>query len=97
MIDNRSNGIRESVVTSALSINSDNSEDEQSARHSQNILKTLEKRKVSSNFVEFALKKVQQYNLSHDHGDIDRKSDPESETNEDQWNEFIEEFYAAAQ
>lgn len=55
------------------------------------------RRRVSPSQVDFAMKKVQQFFMFHEHEDIDETSSPESQTTDEQWANFIEQFYAASQ
>jgi hypothetical protein len=54
-------------------------------------------KKVPSSFIEFALNKVEQFTLACDHEDIDINLNAQHETTDEQWTQFIEQFYAAAQ
>lgn len=54
-------------------------------------------KKVPSSFLEFALNKVEQFALAHDHEDIDITLNIQNETTDEQWTQFIEQFYAASQ
>ena len=54
-------------------------------------------KKVPASFIEFALHKVEQYNLARDHEDIDIHISAQDETTDEQWTQFIEQFYAASQ
>ena len=59
--------------------------------------KTSSTRKVPSSYIEFALNKVNNYILARDHEDIDMTSDMQTDSSDEQWAQFIEEFYAASQ
>ncbi|CAF5165216.1 unnamed protein product, partial [Rotaria magnacalcarata] len=53
-------------------------------------------KKVPSSYLEFALKKVEQYTLACDHEDIDISLNLQNDTTDEQWAQFIEQFYAAS-
>ncbi|CAF3201071.1 unnamed protein product [Rotaria socialis] len=53
-------------------------------------------KKVPSSYLEFALKKVEQYALACDHEDIDISLNLQNDTTDEQWAQFIEQFYAAS-
>jgi hypothetical protein len=59
--------------------------------------KTASMKKVPLSSIEFALAKVTDYTLSRDHEDIDINQDTQNETTDEQWTQFIEQFYAASQ
>ncbi|CAF1148026.1 unnamed protein product [Didymodactylos carnosus] len=52
--------------------------------------------KVPSSAIEFAMTKVLQFVLSRDHDDIDININNRNEATDEQWNQFIENFYAAS-
>lgn len=54
-------------------------------------------KKVPSSAIEFALKKANEYILSRDHEDIDMALETQVETTDEQWTQFIEQFYLASQ
>ena len=54
-------------------------------------------KKVLSTTIEFALNKVNEYTLARDHEDIDMSPDLQTETTDEQWTQFIEQFYLASQ
>jgi hypothetical protein len=54
-------------------------------------------KKVSSSAIEFALNKVEQFTLSRDHEDIDINLNVQNDTTDEQWTQFMEQFYAASQ
>ena len=54
-------------------------------------------KKVASSYIEFALNKVNYYILACDHEDIDMSSDVQTDSSDEQWAQFIEQFYAASQ
>lgn len=54
-------------------------------------------KKVPLFFIEFALSKVNHYALSRDHEDIDMSVTEHIEPSDEQWTQFIEQFYAASQ
>lgn len=54
-------------------------------------------KKVPSSTIEFALNKVNHYTLSRDHDDIDMVVDTSIEPTDEQWTQFIEQFYLASQ
>lgn len=54
-------------------------------------------KKVPSSNVEFALKRVEQFTSACDHEDIDINLNAENEPTEEQWTQFIDQFYAASQ
>ena len=55
------------------------------------------RKKVPSSCLEFALKKVEQFTLSRDHEDIDPGAETQNVTTDEQWTQFIDQFYAASQ
>ena len=54
-------------------------------------------KKVPSSFVEFALNHVEEFTSARDHEDIDRNLNLETDSTDEQWTQFIEQFYAASQ
>lgn len=54
-------------------------------------------KKVAASFIEFALAKVEQFTLARDHEDIDINLNAQNETTDEEWTQFIEQFYAASQ
>ena len=52
---------------------------------------------VPSSFVDFALQKVEQHASACDHDDIDIHLSARDESTDEQWTQFIEQFYAASQ
>ncbi len=52
---------------------------------------------VPSSCIEFALAKVNDFTLSREHEDIDINENPQMDTSDEQWTQFIEQFYAASQ
>ena len=52
---------------------------------------------VSSSYIEFALKIVNDYTLSREHEDIDINQATQPDITEEQWTHFIEQFYVASQ
>jgi hypothetical protein len=54
-------------------------------------------KKVPLSFIEFALNKVNDYTLARDHEDIDINLNLQIESSDEQWTQFIEQFYAASQ
>jgi hypothetical protein len=54
-------------------------------------------KKVPLSFIQFALSKVNDYTLARDHEDIDINSNVQIESSDEQWSQFIEQFYAASQ
>lgn len=54
-------------------------------------------KKVPELFIEFALNKVNHYTLSREHEDIDMSPDDYIDPTDEQWSQFIEQFYAASQ
>jgi len=52
---------------------------------------------VPSSFIEFALNKVTDYTLARDHEDIDINLNTQTDSSDEQWTQFIEQFYAASQ
>ncbi|CAF0803535.1 unnamed protein product [Rotaria sordida] len=53
-------------------------------------------KKVPLSFIEFALNKVNQYTLSRDHEDIDINVNLQLDPSDEQWTQFIEQFYTAS-
>ncbi|CAF1079154.1 unnamed protein product [Adineta ricciae] len=51
---------------------------------------------VSSSYIEFALRIVNDYTLSREHEDIDINQATQPDTTEEQWTHFIEQFYVAS-
>ncbi|CAF1150656.1 unnamed protein product [Rotaria sordida] len=58
--------------------------------------KILSTKKVSSSFIEFALNQVEQFTLSCNHEDIDINLNAQNNITDEQWTQFIEQFYAAS-
>ncbi|CAF2430806.1 unnamed protein product [Rotaria sp. Silwood2] len=58
--------------------------------------KTSLTKKVPLSFIEFALNKVNHYTLSRDHEDIDINANLQLDPSDEQWTQFIEQFYAAS-
>jgi hypothetical protein len=54
-------------------------------------------KKVPLSYIEFALNKVTDYILARDHEDIDINPGAQIDSSDDQWTQFIEQFYAASQ
>jgi len=54
-------------------------------------------KKVPSSFIEFALNNVEQFTLARDHEDIDININAQKDTTDEQWTQFMEQFYAASQ
>jgi hypothetical protein len=54
-------------------------------------------KKVPLWFIEFALNKVIDYTLARDHEDIDIKPSAQIDSSDEQWTQFIEQFYFASQ
>jgi hypothetical protein len=54
-------------------------------------------KKVPSTAIEFALNKVNDYTLARDHEDIDISADLHAEPTDEQWTQFIDQFYLASQ
>lgn len=54
-------------------------------------------KKVPSSAIDFALNKVNDYTLARDHEDIDISADLHAEPTDEQWTQFIEQFYLASQ
>jgi hypothetical protein len=61
------------------------------------LAKVSSAKKVPSSFVEFALNKVEQFTSARDHEDIDISLKSETDPTDEQWTQFIEQFYAASQ
>jgi hypothetical protein len=61
------------------------------------VLGKIPPKKVSSSFLEFALNNVEQFTLARDHEDIDINLSAQNDITDDQWTQFIEQFYAASQ
>ncbi|CAF4045375.1 unnamed protein product, partial [Rotaria sp. Silwood2] len=53
-------------------------------------------KKVPSSFIEFALNNVEQFTLSCNHEDIDINLNSQNDSTDEQWTQFIEQFYAAS-
>ena len=99
LAQNRCRGILEPDMNSILSMTADNlAESSSSSTEDETPAppKTPRK-KVPSSCIEFALKKVEQFTLSRDHEDIDLGAEPQSVTTDEQWIQFIDQFYAASQ
>jgi tubulin monoglycylase TTLL3/8 len=102
---NRSRGIIEPDMNSILAMSSDNrtdpalnSDEEPQLMRANTILgKISSTKKVPSSTIEFALNNVEQFTLARDHEDIDINLNTQEETTDEQWTQFIEQFYAAAQ
>jgi hypothetical protein len=54
-------------------------------------------KKVPLSFIQFALSKVNDYTLARDHEDIDINSTIQADPSDEQWTQFIDQFYAASQ
>ncbi len=54
-------------------------------------------KKVPLSSIEFALNKVTDFTLARDHEDIDINLTTQVDTSDEQWTQFIEQFYAASQ
>ena len=54
-------------------------------------------KKVPVSAIDFALTKVNNYTLARDHEDIDISLDVQGEPTDEQWTQFIEQFYLASQ
>jgi hypothetical protein len=54
-------------------------------------------KKVPLTFIEFALNQANQYTLARDHEDIDINSTIQADPSDEQWTQFIDQFYAASQ
>jgi len=54
-------------------------------------------KKVSLAMIEFALSKVTDFTLARDHEDIDINPSAQIDSSDEQWAQFIEQFYAASQ
>jgi len=54
-------------------------------------------KKVPLSFIEFALNRVTDYTLARDHEDIDISLGAQIDSSDEQWTQFIEQFYAASQ
>ena len=54
-------------------------------------------KKVLASTIEFALNKVNEFTLARDHEDIDLSPESQTETTDEQWTQFIEQFYLASQ
>jgi hypothetical protein len=78
-----------------LALNSD--EESQLTRTNTILGKMPSIKKVPSSNIEFALNKVEQFTLARDHEDIDINLNIQEEPTDEQWTQFIEQFYAAAQ
>jgi hypothetical protein len=92
-------------MNSILAMSSDNrtdpalnSDEEPQLMRANTILgKISSTKKVPSSTIEFALNNVEQFTLARDHEDIDINLNTQEETTDEQWTQFIEQFYAAAQ
>ncbi|CAF1010009.1 unnamed protein product [Adineta ricciae] len=80
LIRNRCKGILEPNINSSLDMSL-----------SQPSLQT-----VPSSFIEFALNKVEQFTAARNHEDIDIKLASQKASTDEQWTQFIEQFYAAS-
>ena len=54
-------------------------------------------KKVPSSAIEFALTRVNNFTLFRQHEDIDTSPDLSGEPNEEQWSQFIDQFYLVSQ
>jgi len=54
-------------------------------------------KKVPLSSIEFALNKVTDYTLARDHEDIDINLSTQIDSSDEQWTQFIEQFYTASQ
>jgi len=59
--------------------------------------KNTSTKKVPLSFIEFALNKATDYTLARDHEDIDINLNAQVDSSDEQWTQFIEQFYAASQ
>jgi len=57
----------------------------------------ISSKKVPLSSIEFALNKVIDYTLARDHEDIDINPSTQIDSTDEQWTQFIEQFYAASQ
>jgi len=105
LAQNRCRGINEPDMNSILAMSSDNRKD--SAANADDDLSNLMNssangklpsiKKVPASYLEFALDKIEQFTLARDHEDIDINLSAQNETTDEQWTQFIEQFYAASQ
>ncbi|UJR08277.1 hypothetical protein I4U23_012549 [Adineta vaga] len=80
LIRNRCKGILEPNINSSLDMS----------------LSQPSLQKVPSTSIEFALNKVEQFTSARDHEDIDIKLASQKNSTDEQWKQFIEQFYAAS-
>ena len=59
--------------------------------------KNTSTKKVPLSSIEFALNKVTDFVLSREHEDIDININAQNESSDEQWTQFIEQFYTASQ
>lgn len=59
--------------------------------------KNTSTKKVPLSAIEFALNKVTDFVLSREHEDIDINQSAQAESSDEQWTQFIEQFYTASQ
>lgn len=59
--------------------------------------KNTSSKKVPLSFIEFALTKVIDYTLAREHEDIDINPSSQVDSSDEQWTQFIDQFYAASQ
>jgi hypothetical protein len=59
--------------------------------------KNTSTKKVPLSAIEFALTKATDFVLSREHEDIDINQSTQAESTDEQWTQFIEQFYAASQ
>ncbi len=112
LVQNRCKGVIEPDMNSILAMSSDNrtdplenSEVDPQLIRSDTLIasqpsargKLSSTKKVPSSFLEFALNQVEQFTLARDHEDIDIHLNAQNETTDEQWTQFIEQFYAASQ
>ncbi|CAF1316316.1 unnamed protein product, partial [Didymodactylos carnosus] len=60
------------------------------------VIKATKITKVPASAIEFAITKVLELALFRDHEDIDKNINNQNDTTDEQWNQFIEYFYAAS-
>lgn len=102
LVQNRCRGIHEPDMDSILAMSSDKpstktDDDLSNLVNTSTNGKLSPLKKVPSSYLEFALSKVEQFTLARDHEDIDIHLNTQNETTDEQWTQFIEQFYAASQ
>lgn len=81
----------------ATEVSSSTDEEQPIVRSTLPVPPKTPRKKVPSTCIEFALKKVEQFTLARDHEDIDPTADAQISTTDEQWTQFIDQFYSASQ